>query len=272
MGLDKNKTGRTHRATATAAAYLDLRGHKPIETEVQVFDGWIADLASYVYPSNTELVKMKLVAKKKTKYGYCIDDVAVNRFESRYGTGPFTSIVEVKVTKADFQNDMDFKFTGRMFPAHFCYLAYPKGLTEYPPKGWIGLVLNERCDRIIKVETRNCIGCVHPQHLGDVAEVIAQVGIRRHHRTQYAEQRDWLKAFNANETKRKRSYTIHSVLEVLEKYILGGSEKNLNEMLEYHGVRGATAGKWVKKMAEKLKNKSAESAKSVDKKKLTADS
>lgn len=34
MGLDKNKTCQTHRATATAAAYLDLRGFKPIETEV----------------------------------------------------------------------------------------------------------------------------------------------------------------------------------------------------------------------------------------------
>jgi len=253
MALDKNKTCQTHRATATASAYLDLRGFKPIETEVPVFDGWIADLASYVYPSNTELNKLKLVGKKKSKYSYCIDQEQVKSFESRYGPGPFTAIVEVKVTKSDCKKDMDFKFAGRIFPAHLCYLAYPKGLIEKPPHGWIGLVLNERCDRLLKVEMPFCTQIIHAQHLGDVANVIAQVGIRRHHRTRFAEQRDWVKAFNADETKRKRSYTIHSALQILEKYIFGESEEELDRMIRYHNVRHATAVGWIKQIADKLR-------------------
>ena len=256
MELDKNKTCATHRATAVAAAYLDLRGFKPIETEVPVFDGWVADLASYVYPSNTELEKLKIVGKKQTRYGHIIDTDAAARFENMCGQGPFTALVEVKVTKGDYKNDIAFKFGGRVFPAHFCYLAYPKGLVEKPPKGWIGLVLNERCDRITKVDKSNWIygGC-HAQHPGSIIDLIANVGIRRHHRTHGTAMRAFVKSYNADETKAKRSYTIHSSLKIIEEYLFGDGEKQLDEMLAYHNVRSAMSEKWIKEIAEKIKNK-----------------
>lgn len=252
--LDKNKTCMTHRATAVAATYLDLRGFKPIETEVPVFDGWVADLASYVYPSPTELHKLKLVGKNETRYGTIIDSDAVKSIESLYGGGPFTAIVEVKVTKADCKKDLDFKFAGRLFPAHLCYLAYPKGLLEKPPKGWIGLVLNDRCDRLVKVELSSHFWQMHPQHPGTIIDVIAQIGIRRHHRTRNKELRDFVKAYNADETKRKRTYTMHSALKVIEEYLFGEDEKNITEMIRYHGITHATAKGWIDKVASRIKN------------------
>ena len=67
--------------------------------------------------------------------------------------------------------------------------------------------------------------------------------------------RAFVKSFNADETKRKRSWTIHSALKIIEEYIFAGSEKQLDEMLEDHCIRGATSKKWIKEIAEKIKNK-----------------
>ena len=256
MDLDKNKTCATHRATACAAAYLNLRGFKPIETEVPVYAGWVADLASYVYPTNIELEKLKIVGKKQTRYGHIIDTEAVAKFENMCGQGPFTALVEVKVTKGAYKNDVDFKFGGYIYPAHFCYLAYPKGVVEKPPKGWIGLVLNERCDRITKVDKSNFIygGC-HAQHPGDIIDLIANVGIRRHHRTHGTALRAFVKSYNADETKRKRSWTIHSALKVIEEYIFGDGEKQLDKMLADHCVSRAAPKKWIMEIAVKIKTK-----------------
>ena len=58
--LDLNKTPLTHRITALAAAFLDAHGFKPVETEVPVASGWVADVASFVYPTMTEAKKLRL--------------------------------------------------------------------------------------------------------------------------------------------------------------------------------------------------------------------
>ena len=253
MSLDLNKTAATHRATATASYYLAARGYKPIETEVGVFNGWIADLASYVYPTNTELKQMKILQREDRSGKRILStDEALQNFERRYGEGPFTAIVEVKVTKADFQKDLDFKFSGRVFPAHFCYLAYPAKLDVELPKGWIGLLLNDKCDRVVKMKYAYS-NIIHPQPSGDIIDLVAAVGIRRHHRTEYAERRDWIKAFRAKESDRKKGNDIHSAMKVIEQVILGN--KPIDEILDDRYIKNSFLKKDIQRIIETLQTK-----------------
>lgn len=189
--LDRNKTNLTHKVTAVAAAYLSDRGFKPIETEVSVREGWIADLASFVYPSNTEIRKLRLFGKRKI-----IDEYYQNEdmFLRHYGA-PLTALVEVKTSLSDFRRDK--KFDGCIFPAHLCYLAYPKGLLEKPPTGWIGLIVKEDGSRLLRIDIGGFWVRIHPQHPGDVTDLVANVAIRLLHRTRYAQYRAWLKAYRA---------------------------------------------------------------------------
>jgi len=251
MGLDLNKTAATHRATATASYYLALRGYKPIETEVGVFNGWIADLASYVYPTNTELRKMKILNREERSGQKILStEDALKYFESRYGVGPFTAIVEVKISKADFKKDLDFKFAGRVFPAHFCYLAYPSKLDVELPKGWIGLLLNDDCDRVVKVK-QDYFNIIHPQPPGDIVDLIAAVGIRRHHRTVYAEQRAWIKAHRAEENDRQKGDDIHSAMKVIEEAIF--EDKPIDEIWDYRYIKKSFLKKDINRIVERLK-------------------
>ncbi len=259
MSLDANKTAATHRATATASYYLALRGYKPIETEVGVFGGWIADLASYVYPTKTELKKIKLLNREERSGKKILStDEALTYFERRYGRGPFTAIVEVKVTKADFKKDLDFKFSGRVFPAHFCYLAYPSKLDVELPTGWVGLLLNDDCDRLVKMKYGYC-DIIHPQPPGDIVDLIAAVGIRRHHRTVYAEQRAWLKSYRAKENDRKKVNDLHSAMKIIEEVIF--DNKPIDEILDYRYMKNSWLKEEIVRIVEKLKRIEVKDAK-----------
>jgi len=225
--LDKNKTPKTHRATAIVSAYLDARGFKPIETEVRVYNGWIADLASFVYPTMTETKKLKL-----TGYKNILGEAKIefNDFIYRYST-PLTAIVEVKVTRQDFKIDMERKFSGQIFPAHLCYLAYPRGIIEEPPVGWVGLELDKECQRLLRV-TRSVLKrnkynytFVHPQNPGDTIDLIANVAIRREHRTRYQAMRDWLKSYRAKEKQDQKVSDVSELLYWIEKILDGKTRK-----------------------------------------------
>lgn len=259
MSLDSNKTAATHKATATASYYLALRGYKPIETEVGVFNGWIADLASYVYPTNTELKKIKILNREERSGQKILStDDALRYFERRYGVGPFTAIVEVKISKTDFKKDLDFKFAGRVFPAHFCYLAYPSKLDVELPKGWIGLLLNDDCDRVVKVKHAH-YDVIHPQPQGDIIDLIAAIGIRRHHRTVYAEQRAWIKAFRAKEDDSKKGNDVHSAMKVIEDAIF--EDKPIDEIWEYRYIKESFLKKDISRIVKRLKGDKHESRK-----------
>jgi len=54
---DQNKTELTRKVTAGAATWLTNLGAKPVETEVHVRQGWIADLAAVWCPTRTEAQK-----------------------------------------------------------------------------------------------------------------------------------------------------------------------------------------------------------------------
>lgn len=198
--LDRNKTDLTHFVIACAIGYLANRGFHPIETEVAVASGWIADIASFCYPTPMEMKNLGIKAQRL-------------RIESDYGEIQFeyghllTALVEVKTTKADFKKDLNKKFSGQKYPAHLCYLAYPKDMnidaTEIP-MGWIGLEVypSERTIRkfrslMFRKKGYWSYSSIHPQHPGEVADFIAQIAIKREYRTKYAANRAWLKMYRA---------------------------------------------------------------------------
>lgn len=195
--LDRNKTALTHNITALASAYLDFLGCKPIETEVPLSNGTISDIASFTYPTMTELKKGKLL-KHLVNNEILGDYKLATLFQYKYG-GIITIAVEVKTSLSDFKKDLDKKYsyfqngTRLTLPSHLNYLAVPLLLEEevkkiYPAWGYI--ICGE--NRIKKVEPQWHINALHPYQIIDL---VASVGIRRDHRTRYRAYRDWLKAY-----------------------------------------------------------------------------
>ena len=221
--LDRNKTDATHAVTACAAAYFDRMGCKPIETEVATSQGWIADLATFIYPSPSKYEQMKLTdfALPVDKYGIVrasargIERVRVQELEFFFGQ-PLTIVVEVKTSRGDFLSSVrDGRF--ERHPAHLCYLATGPGVTTEEEvrsscMGWWWIQVASTYGQIRKVHqptvTRDIRGfarhvmglqVIHPQHPGDVTDLIARIAIRRDHRTRYGGMRAWLKHFRAQE-------------------------------------------------------------------------
>ena len=227
--LDKNKTPLTHKITAVAVDHLDLMGFKPVETEVPVADGWVADVASFIYPTPTEAKKLKLIEGRSQEY-----------HELQFRHGPMlTALVEVKISRSDFTKDEVRKFSNPYPPAHLCYLAYPTGLLdeEEIPAGWIGLVMSKNGERLIKV-CRSWSIKVYPQHPGDVADFIAQIAIRRDHRTRYKALRELRRAHNARETNDRKVEKISRVIRALVAALTNESsyaDNTLDEILQRFG-------------------------------------
>jgi hypothetical protein len=226
---DANKTALTHRVTAVAAAYLDGLGCKPVETEVEIRPGWIADVASYWYPSRTEAKRLHLHNRIRGRlFDEDKDDAALAL--RVYGHGPFTVAVEVKTTIGDFRSDR--KWTQRP-PAHVCIVAYPAKMLSQAdlPDGWHGLETSPNGDKLRRIVRP--LSPVNSQHPGPVLDFVAQVGIRRDHRTRQPALRAFWKALNAKDRERKRRYSVGRLLDSLASYIQGqdGCAESMDELL-----------------------------------------
>jgi ribosomal protein L13E len=234
MSLDRNKTCLTHRVTALAAAYLDGIGCKPVETEVEIRSGWIADVASYWYPTMTECKKLGLPKKVREMLGIADDhrDLVFNV----YGHGPFTVLAEVKVSRADFQKD-DRKWNWP--PAHLCFVAFPSGVlkAEELPAGWMGLECSANGEKIIKVHRTR--GFMHAQHPGLTLDFVAAVGIRRDHRSRHRAIRDWWRHYRSEERERKANYSAADLLSGVAAWLRndGSYTGELEDVLAMNGVK-----------------------------------
>lgn len=234
--MDRNKTPLTHRITATAIAYLDGRGFKPIETEVPAGNGWIVDIASFVYPTRTEAKKLKLTDKNGV--------VAENQYRElmyRYDS-PLTAIIEVKAAKADYKKDIDRKFNGSFYPAHLCYIAYPCGMIDEKdvPVGWYGLETTKDGRNMHRVRRAHYTRSLHPQRPGDVTDLIAQIAIRRDNRTRYAAMRALIKAYNVKDRERKETYKTGTVLSTVIDWLQSAGRqesKSLHRILRDIGIK-----------------------------------
>ena len=131
---DQNKTELTKQITAATCFWLDERGCKPVENEVTVDRGWIADIASVVCPSNTELQDLKLIrrapkwSKPEQREAWEAEVAAIACM--------MTVVVEVKTSRGDFLGDK--KWTSAPI-ADLSWIAAPAGLIgeSERPQGWV---------------------------------------------------------------------------------------------------------------------------------------
>ena len=210
---DLNKTPLTHRITAVAVAALNAMGCKPVETEVPISPGWIADVASYWYPTRTEAKRFHL--DKITMPTRLIDSDS-DELEMRlrcWGPGPLTVAVEVKATRSDFSQDPKWS---RPPPANICILVFPSGVVDEMPKGWFGVETNKQGD---KAKKWHRTGEVHPQYQAVALDFVAQVGIRRDHRTRYRVMRDWSQAYRIKDAETRTYYSASRLLELLAAWL-----------------------------------------------------
>jgi hypothetical protein len=156
---------------------------------------------------------------------------------SHFGHGPLTVLSEVKVTRADFLQDRKRYIEPA---ANVCILTYtPKVLKsekELPPY-WFGLRLSEDGTKLTKV-VRN--GWVFSQHPGRTLDFIAQVAIRRDHRSRYRATRDWIKAYRAKDSERQRQYSAARLLMGISDWLEGEGhrpDRSLVDVLPELGVK-----------------------------------
>ena len=100
---DRNKTDLTKLVTSAAVRWLDEKGFKPIETEVPVSPGWVADIAGSILPTNTELISLKLIKRgpRWSQPGYP-EKWKEWEASAAWLRRLLTVIVEVKTSKSDF--------------------------------------------------------------------------------------------------------------------------------------------------------------------------
>lgn len=179
MIADRNKSTLTRQLTKAVTLRMDERGFKPIETEVYAGQGWVADLAAAIVPTQTELVKLKLVGRSPRWLSpQHVDWAAQVRALKR---SILTCVVEVKATRSDFRADLKWRKTP---PANLAYLAVPGGLLkpEEWPEGW-GML--EFC------ASSGGLRCVKAPMLRSVEvetqrDLLHEIALRRDHRTRYA--------------------------------------------------------------------------------------
>jgi hypothetical protein len=239
--LDRNKTELTHKVTAAAHSWLDSHGFKPVETEVPVAPGWVADLAGVIDPTQTELVNMRLVPRPPCyQYGKTNEDYRVKREAWEALFNPLfrrmSCLVEVKTTRGDFLGDKKWKL---MPPVDMAFLAVPTGLIkpEEMPEGWG--VLELRGDLVYK--TRNPVPRVATveEHL----EVIYAVAIRRDHRTRYATQREWQKEERIERAESQTAARLSNLIDAVRDIVAGKYRwsnepiESIEHALRYHGIR-----------------------------------
>lgn len=227
---DQNKTEITKQITAATCFWLDERGVKPVETEVTVAFGWIADVAGVLCPTETELQTLKLIRRKPTwkkpqdeKDAWQVEADVLNRM--------MTVIVEVKTSRGDFRGDKKWEWGS---PADLCWVATPAGLISEAerPKGW-GLLEYS--------ETRDCmISRRVPEIRTTTAEqqrnLVHAVACRRDNHTRY-EHINRLRKEYRDEDKRRESLTRVKDAMRAALSIARGEHGSVEGALEYHRIK-----------------------------------
>lgn len=228
MGIDANKTGETRRVTELAASWLGERGFKPVESEVPVADGWVADIAGCASLSRTEAINMKLIRRKPT---WDKDWVANNqRWEADFASLPsiITAAIEVKTSRSDFTRDKKWL---RLSPVHLLYLASPPKLIkpeEVPD--WIGLIVCGECGP----RTIRPAAC---QQLdwAQVANVVHAIAIRRDHFTAYQRWREFSRQARERDNERTNKASVYAMVSAAVDVVTG--KRTPEEALKMHGIK-----------------------------------
>lgn len=256
--LDRNKSDLTHKVTDAAYQWLEAHGFKPVETEVPMpwedgHKGWIADLASVIVPTQTELIAMRMIPRpprweyKGKNEGYEAKRAA---WEALYVPLDrlMTCLVEVKVTRSDFRGDHKWN---RIAPADLSFLAVPAGVVrpEEWPEGWG--ILEFKDDAIRKV--RNPIPRVAT--VEQRFSIVYSILVRRDHRTRYAENRQWQREERIEQAEHVASQRLGNLIDAVRDIAAGkfwwSKEpiRSIEEALNYHGLKKVRPGH-LEKLAE----------------------
>ncbi len=200
--LDRNKSQLTHVATATAAFWLANIGCKPIESEVPLPNGTIADLAAVWTPTPTE-AKLSRLLKDLVPDSVKTEQINQLQWVFRRVAGRITIAVEIKVSKSDFARDLGKKYARsfRERPSlrpctHFLIVAAPQSVISKSETLDCGVLsLSEDCSRVIKWRGPWHENAVFP---GDIEDVIAAIAVRQHNVKAYANLRRALKGYRAS--------------------------------------------------------------------------
>jgi len=144
---DLNKSPLTHQVTKAALEWLTEKGFKPVQTEVKVTSKWVADIASVIVPTRTELQDLKLIPRPPH---WQEKDARQDWYENAKAMiQTYTCLVEVKTTRADFLKDHKWNSPQ---PTNLAYLASQKGLIspEEWPAGWGILEFNAERVRCLR--------------------------------------------------------------------------------------------------------------------------
>jgi len=226
---DQNKTELTKQITAATGFWLDERGVKPVETEVTVAQGWIADIAGVVCPTQTELQDLKLI-RRKPSWKKSAEE-AVWEVEAGILNRMMTVVVEVKTSRSDFRGDNKWQ---RDPLADLCWLAVPAGLvgeTERPT-GWGILEYSEKRDCMIS----RVVPPVRTTTAEQQRDLIHAVACRRDNHTRY-EHINRLRKEYREEDKHRQSLTRVKDAMRAALSIARGEHGSVEEALEYHRIK-----------------------------------
>lgn len=246
---DQNKTGLTHRITASVVLYLYRHGFKPVATEVPLCAGWCADVAGVVMPTPTEAVNLKLVGRKPRNpeaadvppylEGHAAEEMSewrrsFDEWAKAYDSlpSPLSALVEVKVSRSDFRQDWKWQMKP---PANLCYLAIPKGMLrpEEYPAGWF--ILESAAGGALRIARR---GQVFELDAERQLRAVLAVAVRLDNSVRYSRENLMRKMQRAEDGQRRARSTAHAAMLAMVE-IVRGSRGSVDEVLAIHRLTGA---------------------------------
>lgn len=238
---DLNKSQLTQEVTAAVVAWLSQKGFKPVQTEVQIVKGWIADVAAAIVPTNTELQDLKLI-RRLPKYNSKDHSVRTAWYKEAdtLSERPYTALVEVKTSRADFTRDHKWKSPQ---PTSLAYLATQKGLTKEDewPDGWGILEF-----------AAGALRCLRPARLVEVspemqAGTILSLAMRLHNTVNYAASTAWRLENKEREKAQRASEIIGGVCSIVES-----KHSDFDRALSLSRLRPNRLSVWEKERLRKL--------------------
>lgn len=235
---DRNKTEITKLVTAAAYRYLDERGFKPVETEVPIAMGWVADLAGVISPTQTELQELKLLPRKPSWKADRADREAWYALANKTQE-LMTALVEVKTSCSDFRGDKKWITEP---PTNLAYLAIPNDLAiraDEVPDGW-GVLEYSAASDFVRITRPPIIRQVTVELQLDVVHEIA---VRRDHHTRYESERRFRREIVANRnedvSRTRMGAALRAVMAVVNKHSMSGRipHASMEDALQYHGIK-----------------------------------
>jgi hypothetical protein len=222
---DANKTTLTKEVTEAAVLWLEERGFRPVESEVRCAERWVADLASFCYPTRTEAIKAKFVRRRKNGESYQEWNLLYEAIPQ-----PLTAIVEVKTSRGDYRSDIKHTLPP---PCNMRYFAMPSGLIDVDDihPGW-GVLLYSPGSGIRQVRTPTICMVNQDRTIG----VLSQIALRRDAFTRYERHREFFRQAREHNNERISAQRFGDAVRLVLDVASG--KTSVDDALRYRGRHG----------------------------------